>query len=167
MPWSPLDVSADEIRATQRLRKKARFLVDHNVHAETVPFLREDGWNAVTVDEVGLASHSDEDVLAYAQRDDRILITHDRDFLDDRRFPPHRNPGLVVVPVGAGEQVTLVRALMVLKTLIAPYRELYRQAKIVINADASVSITSRRHDTGAMHTTRYRSGANGSWQEWL
>lgn len=33
-----------------------------------------------------------------------MIWTHDRDFLDDARFPGHRNPGVLVFPGGDGNQ---------------------------------------------------------------
>jgi predicted nuclease of predicted toxin-antitoxin system len=47
---------------------------------------------------VGLGGRSDEEIFAYAWREKRIIWTHDRDFLDDKRFPVHRNPGVLVLP---------------------------------------------------------------------
>jgi predicted nuclease of predicted toxin-antitoxin system len=43
----------------------------------------------------------DEDVFAVAWKENRIPVTHDPDFLDDRRFPLHRNPGIVVIRPGS------------------------------------------------------------------
>ena len=83
-------------------RKKARFLVDESLGDGVARVLRDLGWNTVFGPNVGLARHSDEDVFAYAWRKHRVLLTHDRDFLDDRRFPSHRNPGVVVLPGGSG-----------------------------------------------------------------
>jgi predicted nuclease of predicted toxin-antitoxin system len=168
VPWRSIEISEEEIRAvTSALRKKARFLIDHNVDRETAPFLASKGWNAITVSAVGIEGHSDEDVLAYAHRDDRILLTHDEDFLDDRRFPPHRNPGIVVLPGGSGNSEALVRALMHMMVLVAPYRDAYRGAKIVFSADWSVQIRQRVIQSGAMETTRYRLTGNGTPQQWV
>jgi len=54
----------------------------------------------VYVGEVGVEGKSDEDVFAFGWRDDRINLTHDQDFLNDWRFPFHRNPGVIVLPGG-------------------------------------------------------------------
>lgn len=82
-------------------RGKARFLVDESVGIGVAEFLRENGFNTKYVGDIGLLGRSDEDVFAAAWRDDRVVVTHDLDFLDDRRFPPHRNPGLILVRPGA------------------------------------------------------------------
>jgi predicted nuclease of predicted toxin-antitoxin system len=81
--------------------------------------------------ELSLRGRSDEEQLAAATRNDRILVTHDDDFLNDRCFPPSGNPGLVAI-AGSGESTEeLTAALEILFTLIAPYRELWREAKII------------------------------------
>lgn len=84
MPWKQLELTEDDRYALRTLEKKTRFLVDENVHAEVVRFLRAHGWNVKSVDDGALRGHCDEDVLAFAHREDRILLTHDRGFLNDR-----------------------------------------------------------------------------------
>lgn len=79
---------------------KARFLIDETLGVEAAHSIRALGWNAVYVGEVGLEGKSDEDVFAFGWRDDRIMLTHDEDFLNDWRFPFHRNPGVIVLPGG-------------------------------------------------------------------
>ena len=113
MPWRPLkDPDPEESAAfLKAFRKKARFLVDESLGIGVTQYLRKAGWNVKDVSEVGLSGHSDEDVLAFAERDDRILLTHDEDFLDDRSFPPHRNPGVIILPGGSGDEAALVQAL--------------------------------------------------------
>jgi predicted nuclease of predicted toxin-antitoxin system len=111
--WKRVELPPDkEMAAFVRDQKaKARFLVDESLGPAVAEVLRGAGWNVKFVADVNLAGHSDEDVLAFAHRDDRILLTHDADFLDDRRFPPHRNPGVVVLPGGSGNERVLIRAL--------------------------------------------------------
>src|SRR5438132_438714 len=103
MPWRAIpDPSKQELRELNRMRKKARFLVDENLGEEVAQVLRAEGFNSQFVSEAGLRRHDDTDVFAYALRTDRVLLTHDPDFLDDRKYPQNRNPGLVVLPGGSG-----------------------------------------------------------------
>jgi len=46
--------------------------------------------------EVGLAGHDDTDHLPYAYREGRVLLTHDKEFLDNQKHPPYRSPGIAV-----------------------------------------------------------------------
>src|SRR5215471_9458013 len=91
-------LTKDEVRATDRvLRKKARFLVDENI-GKLASILRELGWDAVSASEAGLHGHSDEDLFALGWKEKRMIITNDTDFLEDRRYPFHRCPGVMVLP---------------------------------------------------------------------
>src|SRR6266566_9690670 len=112
MPWKPIPKpTRAEASDHRKYRKKARFLVDESVDPAVAGLLTSIGWSAPHVTEVGLAGHSDEDVLAFAHREDRILLTHDPDFLNNRRFPHHRNPGLIVLPGSQGNRQTVLDAL--------------------------------------------------------
>ncbi len=103
MPWKKLNLpTADEMRGMdEEYRGKARFLVDESMGVATAKYLNEKGYNTKYVDDEGLEGRSDEDVYAFAWKSERIIVTHDPDFLDDRRFPPHRNPGIVLVRPGS------------------------------------------------------------------
>ena len=100
MSWKLLpDPTQKEIKyITKIFGKKARFIVDENIDGLTTEILHELKWNVKGVKELGLSGHSDEDVLAEVWCNNRMLITNDRDFLDNDRFPEHRNPGIIILP---------------------------------------------------------------------
>ena len=56
------------------------------------------GYNSKSVADVSLSSHSGEDVLAFAKREDRILVVNDGALADQRRFSEQRNPAVVIHP---------------------------------------------------------------------
>jgi predicted nuclease of predicted toxin-antitoxin system len=148
-------------------RSKARFLVDESLGIEVARVLRHLKWNVEFVGEVGLAGHSDEDVFARAWDEDRILLTHDADFLDDRRFPPHRNPGIVVLPGASGNEEALLRALSGLLAFVGPFRDGYWRTKVLASADGTWTFIRRNHQTGKMERTRLRSRPNGPIEIWI
>jgi predicted nuclease of predicted toxin-antitoxin system len=57
-----------------------RFLLDQDVYAITTRLLRRLGHDVVTASEAGLAQTADSDLLSFAEREARILVTRDRDF---------------------------------------------------------------------------------------
>jgi len=57
-----------------------RFLVDQNVPDSVTDVLREAGHDAHHARDLGLARAEDEDVLAVAKADGRVVITFDSDF---------------------------------------------------------------------------------------
>jgi predicted nuclease of predicted toxin-antitoxin system len=96
-----------EARTNWLTAKQSKFFVDENRGREVTAFLREKKLNVRDVFEEGLVGRSDEDVMAFAWRTRCILLTHDRDFLDDSRFPEDRNPGVIVLPGGDGNQTAM------------------------------------------------------------
>ena len=103
MVWKALQQpNAADLRDLKReFEGKARVLVDESMGERVAGILRERGVNAKYAAEFGLIGRSDEDVFAAAWADKRAIFTHDSDFMDDRRFPHHRNPGVVLIRPGA------------------------------------------------------------------
>ncbi len=168
MSWQRVpEPSRDDVHAfVAQFRKRARFLVDENLGVEVANVLRELGWNMKYVAEVGLTGHTDEDVFARAWSDDRIVLTHDTDFLNDRRFPPHSNPGVVVLPGAQGEEEALLQALAAMLSIVAPFREGYRGTKVVVSSDNTWTFIRRNRETGAMERTRLRLPRRGHIEVW-
>jgi predicted nuclease of predicted toxin-antitoxin system len=141
MAWT--EVSIDEGRSAdfaRRYKRRARFLIDECLGEEAARVICSLGWNAVYVSELALIGHADEDIFAEAWRQDRVLLTHDHDFLDDRRFPPHRNPGLVVLPGAAGCTPILEKELARVLSTIGRHRDAYRSYKIHVYEDGTWAI---------------------------
>jgi predicted nuclease of predicted toxin-antitoxin system len=82
-----------------------RFLVDEDVPRSTARVLRDAGFDAVDVRDVGLRGKSDQLIFEYAQREDRLLITCDLGFSNIVNFPPSSSIGLVVVRVPDSETI--------------------------------------------------------------
>lgn len=167
MPWQPLPhVTESQSRDFGRFKKKARFLVDENVHEAVVLVLRQEKWNVEYVPDSGLGGHADEDVFAYAWREDRVLLTHDRDFLDDRRFPPHRNPGIVVLPGASGTAEGIGAALRDVLSVIGKNRKAFRRFKIEIAQDGIWNIKHMTRVSDEVRNWRIRFDKNGETYEW-
>jgi len=73
-----------------------RFLVDEDMPRSTAPMLRQEGYEAEDVRDVGLRGHSDQEVFDYAQEQGATLITADKGFCNILRFPPGSHAGIVV-----------------------------------------------------------------------
>ena len=58
-----------------------RFHLDENVNPVVAIALRRYGIDVTTTIDANLRSSSDETQLAYAQRENRVVVTHDDDFL--------------------------------------------------------------------------------------
>jgi len=170
MPWKRLENPDEETRRALNLEfgGKVRFLVDESLDRTLVLALGELGWKAESVADVGLSGQSDEAVLAHAWRERQILLTCDKDFLDDRRFPPHRNPGVIILPNAPIDSDSFTTALRQALYTIAPLGKVYKNCKIVISTQGEIGITSRNIETGAMERNRYRIDNRGNtfvWEE--
>jgi predicted nuclease of predicted toxin-antitoxin system len=78
---------------------RTRFLTDEDVPRSTARSLREAGYDAVDVRDVGLRGKHDQTVFEYAQKEGRILITCDLGFANTLAFPPTEHQGVIVVRI--------------------------------------------------------------------
>jgi|SRR5262245_20221570 len=166
MPWRKLPQPSPEEEAKLEVDfgKQTTFLADESVDPAISGFLRRKGWNVKTVSDIGLCGQDDEAVLAAAYRDDRVLLTHDRDFLDDRKFPPHRNPGVAVLPEGGQDFGALSTAVHYMLILVGSHREFFQATKLEFLADGSLIVKRRRR--GRDRRTRYRFTRHGPAEIW-
>jgi predicted nuclease of predicted toxin-antitoxin system len=57
-----------------------RILSDENVHADIVSGLRQEGFELVTAVDLRLAGRKDFEILDYAEKNDLLLLSGDKDF---------------------------------------------------------------------------------------
>jgi predicted nuclease of predicted toxin-antitoxin system len=160
--WRPVEQAESRRTPRERTQRAPRFLVDESLGSDAARLLRDRDWNAKCVEELGLRGKADEAVFAAAWKQRRVILTHDRDFLDNRRFPPNRNPGVVVFVVGASgeDDRRLLRAFTFMQWLVGAFGGVFmRGTKIVFSDDEHVTI-ERRNRTGTLETSRYWVPAN-------
>lgn len=164
--WKQLAIPSDDELAQFSLDNKVRFLVDENLGETVANWLRQLGCNARTPSELGLRkSATDEEVFALAWREDRVLLTLDEDFLNDRQFPEHRNPGVIVLPDAPRNGAPFARALVAAIRVFGVKAIAYKsKTKVATNGEATHS--SRNGGTGKIETTRYKLGTNNEVYEW-
>jgi predicted nuclease of predicted toxin-antitoxin system len=165
MAWHRLDIP-DPSDISAEFKRRTRFLIDESLGGEVANYLREKGFNAVYVGEVALSGHPDEDIFAYAWRERRMLWTHDRDFLDDTRFPEHRNPGVVVLPGADGNQLSMVAGISTALAVFGAGPLIWEKTKSVVNSTGEMTIWSRNFNTGKIEATRYRLTRKGYAEIW-
>lgn len=59
-----------------------KFLVDMALSPKTVKVLRNSGYEAIRVNELGMGKSKDREILTYAKKNDMVVITADLDFGD-------------------------------------------------------------------------------------
>jgi hypothetical protein len=92
----------------EQLSPRPRIYADANVPAGLVGYMRRHlRWDVLFVleeDELRRAPDTKHFRLAWQLR--RTLVTMDRDYLDDRRFPPHETSGVLVIQAPDHQQLT-------------------------------------------------------------
>jgi hypothetical protein len=92
-------LSSELAAHAERLSPRPRIYADANVPAGLVGYMRRHlAWDVLFVleeDELRRASDLTHYRLAWQLR--RTLVTLDRDYLDDRRFPPDQGGGVLVI----------------------------------------------------------------------
>jgi predicted nuclease of predicted toxin-antitoxin system len=74
-----------------------RFKTDENLPREVAEYLVQSGYDALRVDEQGLAGVADPAVAAVCLAEGRAIVTLDTDFMDVRRFRPAQYAGILVL----------------------------------------------------------------------
>ena len=83
----------------QRLTDEPRVYADANIPAGIVSFMRDKlQWDVLFVmDQPDLRRARDIEHFRLARQLRRTLVTLDRDYLDDRKFPPQEGSGVLVI----------------------------------------------------------------------
>jgi hypothetical protein len=92
-------LSSELAHEASRLTPRPRIYADANVPAGLVAFMRTRlQWDVLfVIEEEDLRRAPDTRHYQLAQQLRRTLITFDRDYLDDRRFPPAEGAGVLVI----------------------------------------------------------------------
>jgi hypothetical protein len=100
-----------ELAAHAPLPEAPRVYADANVPAGVVQFMRHDlGWDVLfVVEHDDLRRAHDRRHYELARQLNRTLLTMDRDYLDDRRYPPAETSGVIVI--WAPNEILLTRTL--------------------------------------------------------
>ena len=93
-----------------RLSARPRIYADANVPAGLVAYMRlRLQWDVLfVVEEDTLRRAPDVKHYRLAQQLRRTLVTMDRDYLDDKRFPPDEGSGVLVINAPDEQQLTLL-----------------------------------------------------------
>ncbi len=92
-------LSSELERHADGLAPRPRIYADANVPARLVAYMRDVlHWDVLFVlEDAGLRRAPDVRHYHLAQKLHRTLVTLDRDYLDDRRFPPDEGAGVLVL----------------------------------------------------------------------
>ncbi len=171
MQWkdvlAPKDISpkeAGEVEEEWRRCRKAKLLADHNLPAEVVRYLRSRGAKVITAAEIGVDDQGDDRLVKEARRRQCIIVTQDRDFLDDHRHPLMRLPGTVVLDLGNRSRQDVVKACAQMRILLRC--PAFYATGVRIHAHPHEWIEETRYRDGSTGRSRFRFHL-GRVQEWV
>jgi len=73
-----------------------KFLVDMPLSPKTVNFLKDMGYVAIRVSELGMAKSKDRDIFDYAEKHDMIILSADLDFGTILAFTHSIKPSIII-----------------------------------------------------------------------
>lgn len=76
-----------------------KFLLGESISPETAHLLCELGYDAIHVNQTNLRGHFDEEIISYAEKDERIIITFDRDFGEIWYYTSEIKVGIIVLKI--------------------------------------------------------------------
>jgi hypothetical protein len=134
--------------------RKPRYLVDESLGQGTTQLLKELKLNVNDVWQLGINGQPDENVWRAAQKDQRIILSHDDDFLDNRLFPLRKSYGVAIFPHKDGGEKPLIKKLVHFTNLMAGGMGFIYERKIIISADDQWKII-RLDETGKIDESLY------------
>lgn len=101
------------------MSERVRFHLDEHVDPDIALALRRYGIDVSTTVDAGLRTADDQAHLVFAQREARVLVTHDADFL---RYASDGgdHPGIAYSAVGARSIGQIIQSLILIYEVLAP-----------------------------------------------
>jgi predicted nuclease of predicted toxin-antitoxin system len=114
-----------------------RFLADLNISPATVADLQLEGWNIVRASELLPATASDEELLALARQEGRVIVTHDLDFSALLALSGLSQPSLITLRLASGDPIEVAGRLKAVRIMLD---EVLRQPCAVTIEDRKVRV---------------------------
>jgi hypothetical protein len=160
----PTEREIRQVEEFVRRKAKPRFYADENFPQLAIEILRNLKADVLTVQDNRRRGHPDENHVAEALRLGRILITCDRDYLDERRFKLVHCPALVVFDFGRGTAREIWETFKCLGSIFSAPQFFDKWTKISANRDGWTDYA--RHLDGTTTRVRYRF-QGGRMQQWV
>jgi predicted nuclease of predicted toxin-antitoxin system len=143
------------------------FYTDENFAPRSIQILANMKARVTTAQDQGLKRHPDENHAAFALKNGLFLLTCDRDYLDERRFPLIHCPAIAVFSFGSGTTDEIERSFVCLQRATSMPQFFDRWTKI--DATPNSWIEYARHLDGTTSrsnfeyiTTNFRNGSDKS-----
>ena len=98
---------------------RIRFHFDEHVDPDIARALRRHGIDVTTTIEAGLRNHDDPDHLVFVRQTQRVIVTHDTDFLRLAR-QNRDHPGIAFCGMGTRTIGEIIRGLILIYEVLTP-----------------------------------------------
>lgn len=157
MHFAPLTRKAlKNARSDFRRSAVTRFLADENVEPWALHVMRYKRHDIMDADAARIRGLEDRAVFRKAWGLQRVLITHDRDFLDDRIFPLNVCAGLLVLPVYGRVSLEFGNLLSASTAMIGRGREMWFHTKIEATRDFALKVRTWEKAAGYVAEWEFR-----------
>ena len=163
MAWTLFQHQLPTKEELKRILGRARFYCDHNVEPAIVEVLRHLNYDVESARDIAAEQQPDEFHYRRAFKSKRILITLDKDFLDNVRFPLSQTRGVIILNIDTADTGKIARALEVVDVILGGIAPTLKESKVVVNSDYTVTFLRRIQDARGFSEdrTRYRFDDNG------
>lgn len=114
-----------------------RFLADMNLSPVTVRSLQERGLDVIRVSDLLSATTSDAEILEFARRVDRVIVTQDLDFSALLALAGYDRPSLITLRLSVTDPATVTNMLLKILSEIA---SLLRQGAAITVDDRKIRV---------------------------
>ncbi len=160
----PKKKEVEQVLEYQRRNAKVSFYTDENFPYRATQLLRTMRARVATAQDEGLRRHPDENQAAYALKHGHVLLTCDRDYLNERRFPLIHCPAIAVFDFGSGSVPEVRKSFACLDRVVGFPQFFDKWVKIDASPDSWTEYC--RHLDGTTFRYRYRI-YRGKLQEWV
>ncbi|MBC7252038.1 MAG: DUF5615 family PIN-like protein [Anaerolineae bacterium] len=123
-----------------------RFVTDENVARLVIEKLQAAGHDVQDVRAIGLAGAGDDEIIALALRDRRIIVTHDKDFGQILGYPLKEHGGVVLIRL---RRPTPINSWHALKRVLAAVPEETMSGRVVVVEETRIRVTGGKIDQNA------------------
>jgi predicted nuclease of predicted toxin-antitoxin system len=141
---------------------KPRLLLDESIGHRIAMALTRRGYRYRTA--ADLVGHEDEDVLATARREDRVVFTLDADFLDEKRFQQAHSPGVIFIKPDVKGEDRLEAVLDILQSFVLSHVTRWSGTTVRVSAPDSVIVRTFIRELGRTGQSIYRVRAGKVWR---
>lgn len=97
-----------------------KLFADECIHADLISAIKKRGFDIITVKDAGLNGASDDQIFKFALKNQRILLTFDREFGDVFRFNISHTGGIIIILIEQLNHEDLINIILNFLSFINP-----------------------------------------------